>query len=328
MDFAALPSPAWTPRRSPIACSRPRMIAPRCRCSPRRSRDSTSPRAYDVLFAIGDRRRARGWKPVGWKIGFTNRTLWPRYDVWQPMWAPVWDRTLHLASEGTAQLDLDVARAAPHRDRGRVLLPRRPAGDRRRAHGARAHRMDRGGVRDRAEPLRGLAVRGGGLHRRLRSARRACRRRARSCSTTPSADRLSTALTDADVTLRRGDDVVDTGRVIGRARQPGALARPPLALASTTQGIAALVAGDIDHDGHDHRRVARHCRRDVVLRLRRLGDRRPHADVRPRPPETYALAWRRELRRQTLRADLEQGHRLGDATEPVSAEAAIADRSS
>ncbi len=35
-------------------------------------------RAYDVLFAIDDRRRARGWSPVGWKIGFTNRTLWPR----------------------------------------------------------------------------------------------------------------------------------------------------------------------------------------------------------------------------------------------------------
>jgi 2-oxo-3-hexenedioate decarboxylase len=64
------------------------------------------PRAYEVLAAIDERRRARGWKPVGWKIGFTNRTLWPRYHVWQPMWARVWDRTLHPALDAHAVLDL------------------------------------------------------------------------------------------------------------------------------------------------------------------------------------------------------------------------------
>ena len=63
-------------------------------------------RAYDVLFVITERRQARGWTPVGWKIGFTNRTLWRRYDVWQPMWAPVWDRTVHRAAEGQGVLDL------------------------------------------------------------------------------------------------------------------------------------------------------------------------------------------------------------------------------
>ncbi len=34
--------------------------------------------AYDVLKVIERRRRANGWRPVGRKIGFTNRTLWPR----------------------------------------------------------------------------------------------------------------------------------------------------------------------------------------------------------------------------------------------------------
>ena len=70
-----------------------------------------------------------------------------------------------------------VARAAPHRDRGRLLPPRRPTRDRRRPHRARAHRMGRGGVRDRAVPLRELAVRGTGLHGCIRSPWRACRGR-------------------------------------------------------------------------------------------------------------------------------------------------------
>ena len=32
---------------------------------------------------------------MGRKIGFTNRTIWPLYDVTGPMWGPVWDTTLH-----------------------------------------------------------------------------------------------------------------------------------------------------------------------------------------------------------------------------------------
>ncbi len=62
---------------------------------------------YDVLFAINARRRAQGWRAVGWKIGFTNRSLWPRYGVSQPMWAPIWDRTLHRAPDGSTALDLE-----------------------------------------------------------------------------------------------------------------------------------------------------------------------------------------------------------------------------
>ena len=99
--------------------------------SPRGHRDdrrSPAPglgRSHDRAAAIGDdpgfrRRRVpttcctrspSGGGPAdgrrsGWKIGFTNRTLWPRYDVWQPMWAPVWDRTLHRAIDGHAVLDV------------------------------------------------------------------------------------------------------------------------------------------------------------------------------------------------------------------------------
>jgi 2-oxo-3-hexenedioate decarboxylase len=56
--------------------------------------------AYRVAAACDQRRIAAGENPRGWKIGFTNRTIWPRYGVHQPIWARVWDRTLTMM-EGT-----------------------------------------------------------------------------------------------------------------------------------------------------------------------------------------------------------------------------------
>jgi 2-keto-4-pentenoate hydratase len=58
--------------------------------------------AYDVLLAIESRRVAQGWRPVGRKIGFTNRTIWPRYGVYQPMGARVWSHTVRYAGRGRA----------------------------------------------------------------------------------------------------------------------------------------------------------------------------------------------------------------------------------
>jgi 2-oxo-3-hexenedioate decarboxylase len=62
---------------------------------------------YAVLADIEARRRAQGWQAVGRKIGFTNRTIWPRYGVCQPMWAHVWTRTVHFARDGKATLPLN-----------------------------------------------------------------------------------------------------------------------------------------------------------------------------------------------------------------------------
>jgi 2-keto-4-pentenoate hydratase len=62
--------------------------------------------AYDVLHEIERRRIAQGWRPVGRKIGFTNRTIWPRYGVYQPMWARTWSHTVHDAIDGRARLSL------------------------------------------------------------------------------------------------------------------------------------------------------------------------------------------------------------------------------
>jgi 2-oxo-3-hexenedioate decarboxylase len=50
--------------------------------------------AYAVNFELYRRRVARGERPIGRKIGFTNRTIWPLYGVYTPMWAPVYDSTV------------------------------------------------------------------------------------------------------------------------------------------------------------------------------------------------------------------------------------------
>lgn len=61
--------------------------------------------AYAVLERIEDRRRRQGWRPVGRKIGFTNTTIWPRYGVWNPIWAHIWAHTVHAARAGEFTLD-------------------------------------------------------------------------------------------------------------------------------------------------------------------------------------------------------------------------------
>jgi 2-oxo-3-hexenedioate decarboxylase len=46
--------------------------------------------AFAAADAVATRRRARGEVSVGFKIGFTNRSLWDRYGVHAPIWGPVW----------------------------------------------------------------------------------------------------------------------------------------------------------------------------------------------------------------------------------------------
>jgi 2-keto-4-pentenoate hydratase len=50
--------------------------------------------AYRVSQAITARRIARGERPVGWKVGFTNRTIWDEYGVHAPIWGPMYDSTV------------------------------------------------------------------------------------------------------------------------------------------------------------------------------------------------------------------------------------------
>lgn len=62
--------------------------------------------AYSVSAELIRLRRARGENPVGRKIGFTNRNIWPQYGATSPIWHPVYDRTLVHADNGNAVLSL------------------------------------------------------------------------------------------------------------------------------------------------------------------------------------------------------------------------------
>lgn len=50
--------------------------------------------AYRVAAAVHAQRVARGERPLGRKVGFTNRRIWPEYDVWAPIWGHVYDTTV------------------------------------------------------------------------------------------------------------------------------------------------------------------------------------------------------------------------------------------
>jgi len=60
---------------------------------------------YAVLAIIEKRRRAQGWQPIGRKIGFTNRSIWPRYNVNAPVFATLWAHTVQFTNDGRATFD-------------------------------------------------------------------------------------------------------------------------------------------------------------------------------------------------------------------------------
>ena len=62
--------------------------------------------AYAVAAEILRRRRARGERTVGRKIGFSNRNIWAEYGATAPIWAHVYDRTLVSADRNRATLSL------------------------------------------------------------------------------------------------------------------------------------------------------------------------------------------------------------------------------
>jgi len=62
--------------------------------------------AYQVAAELMRVRRSRGSRPVGRKIGFTNRTIWALYGVDAPMWAHVYADTVSYAQGGSAEVSL------------------------------------------------------------------------------------------------------------------------------------------------------------------------------------------------------------------------------
>jgi len=83
---------AWTARRQ---------IAPLAARMPGFDLDQ----AYQVTAALRRTREARGEKPIGRKIGFTNRTIWDEYQVYAPIWGDMYATTVQ-ETNGDATLDL------------------------------------------------------------------------------------------------------------------------------------------------------------------------------------------------------------------------------
>ena len=57
--------------------------------------------AYAVTARLRQLRTDRGAKPVGRKIGFTNRNIWAEYGVFEPIWGDMYDDTAHGISDGS-----------------------------------------------------------------------------------------------------------------------------------------------------------------------------------------------------------------------------------
>jgi 2-oxo-3-hexenedioate decarboxylase len=66
----------------------------------------TGDQGYAAARKLHAHRLAQGWKPLGRKIGFTNRTIWPRYGVYEPIWGWIYDRTLIRAQNNRAVVPL------------------------------------------------------------------------------------------------------------------------------------------------------------------------------------------------------------------------------
>lgn len=80
------------------------------------------PRAYRVGAEIARRREAAGERIVGWKIGFTNTTIWDQYGVRAPIWAPVYDRTLVEVADPAAPAACGLAGIAEARIEPEIVL--------------------------------------------------------------------------------------------------------------------------------------------------------------------------------------------------------------
>lgn len=81
--------------------------------------------AYRVAKLIHESRLADGWQPAGRKIGFTNRLIWPVYNVHQPIWGYVYDRTVsHIGETGTV---LPIRRFAEPRLEPEIVVKFRSA---------------------------------------------------------------------------------------------------------------------------------------------------------------------------------------------------------
>lgn len=81
---------------------KPRQVAPFSQRYPA----LTPAQGYEAALVLHRHRLRHGWQPVGRKIGFTNRTIWPRYGVYEPIWGTVYDRTTTFSQGNQAEVVL------------------------------------------------------------------------------------------------------------------------------------------------------------------------------------------------------------------------------
>jgi 2-keto-4-pentenoate hydratase len=75
-----------------------------------RNQPADLPTAYAASVGVRAARIRAGEVPVGYKVGFTNRSIWPIYNVYQPIWGTVWRSTLHqVAADGPNEGALSLA---------------------------------------------------------------------------------------------------------------------------------------------------------------------------------------------------------------------------
>ena len=167
--------------------------------------------AYRQALEVRRLRIARGERPAGYKIGFTNRTIWDRYQVYAPIWGTVWDTTLRLC-DGNGELSIANTcqpRLEPEAVFGMKATPK-----------AGAHLDDLFDAIDWVAPgfevvqshlpewkfTASDTVADSGLHARLLVGARVPVRQL-----APTAAALDRLLAEAQVELRKGDGVVERG---------------------------------------------------------------------------------------------------------------------
>src|SRR6187551_1595771 len=62
--------------------------------------------AYRVTPRVRQLYEGSGARVVGRKIGFTNRTIWPEYGVYAPIWAHVYDTTVTFFDSNSGSLEI------------------------------------------------------------------------------------------------------------------------------------------------------------------------------------------------------------------------------
>ncbi len=71
--------------------------------------DFTVEAAYHVAAEVLRTRLRAGERPVGRKIGFTNRTIWDEYGVHGPIWSHMYDSTVRFARDDQGRQSLNGA---------------------------------------------------------------------------------------------------------------------------------------------------------------------------------------------------------------------------